>query len=59
VLPLEYAWFIEIRFRDRLSGRHASKIMEDKNIMRITHPHLHESDILAAYVSALGFVVVR
>lgn len=58
-LPAEYVRFIEIRFRDRLSGRHAAKTMEDEKILRITHPHRYESDVLAAYVSALGYVAVR
>jgi hypothetical protein len=58
-LPPEYVRFIEVRFRDRLSGRHAAKIMEDERIARITHPHRYENDVLAAYISALGYVVVR
>ncbi|MBS3909007.1 MAG: hypothetical protein KGZ93_05200 [Actinobacteria bacterium] len=58
-LPTEYVRFIEIRFRDRLSGRHAAKIMEDEKIAKITHPHRYENDVLAAYISALGYVVVR
>jgi hypothetical protein len=58
-LPAEYVRFIEVRFRDRLSGRHAAKIMEDEKIAKITHPHRYENDVLAAYISALGYVVVR
>ena len=58
-LPAEYVRFIEIRFQNRLSGRHAAKIMEDERIAKITHPHRYENDVLAAYISALGYVVVR
>lgn len=58
-LPAEYVRFIEIRFKDHLSGRHAAKIMEDEKIAKITHPHRYESDVLAAFISALGHVVVR
>ncbi|HEY3374614.1 MAG TPA: hypothetical protein VGK02_06090 [Candidatus Aquicultor sp.] len=47
-LPAEYVCFIEIRFRDRLSGRHAAKIMENEGIAKIIHPHRYENDVLAA-----------
>lgn len=58
-LPAEYVRYIEVRFRERLSGRHAAKIMGDERIAKITHPHRYENDVLAAYISALGCVAVR
>lgn len=52
-LPEEYKKYIELRFKDELSGRQAARQLY------ITHPHRFEDNVLSAYISALGFMPIR